>query len=508
MRDAITVFICLSTAGALLGQSTGSSSQQTRAQQLQLSGRQTQQSGSVSVQQSTSGTSGSSVNTSSTSVQVQGYYSGSIPDQTAKTGAITLENAIQMGLRYNLGAVSASATLRQVRAQRLSALSQLLPTISGTVSETGAKTDLQTIGLSSGAFGGGFALPKVVGPYHYYDARATFNFNVLDMTARYNYRSAQAQEEAARLSDADARELVVLAVSGSYLKLLADQALVEAQQGQVQYAQASADQAVAQNKAGVKSLVDTERSQVELQTEQQRLTSQQADLIKDKRTLARAIGLSLELDIIPAEKLTYSPLPPLPLAEALKDAYAGRADLKSAAAQVKAAEETERAAHSEHLPTLNVNGYYALEGVNPNSGNGVFSGAASLNIPIFQGGRIKADEQQAKAAIDQRRAEYQDERGVVELDVRNAFTDFETSTNQVRLAESNRTLATQTLKQSQDRFAAGVANSVEVVQSQETLAAADRDYVSSLYSHNLAKISMARAIGQAETNITKFLKGQ
>jgi outer membrane protein TolC len=137
----------------------------------------------------------------------------------------------------------------------------------------------------------------------------------------------------------------------------------------------------------------------------------------------------------------------------------------------------------------------------------VFSGTASLNVPIWQGGRIHADEEQARAAIDQRRAEYQDQRGVVELDVRNAFTDLETATNQVQVADSNRTLALRTLQQSQDRFVAGVANSVEVVQSQESLAAADRDYVSSLYSQNLAKISLARALGQAETSIPEFLKG-
>jgi outer membrane protein TolC len=506
MKYKFTVLLALAGGSLLVGQS-GGGAQQSRAQQVPISGRQSQQSGSVAVEQSTAGGASSSVNTSTTQVRVQGSYSGSVPSDVTLSGAMTLEQAIQLGLRYNLGTVSASASLRQVRAQRLSALSQLLPTISGSVSETGAKTDLQTLGLSSGAFGGGAQLPKVVGPYHYYDARASLNFNVLDMTARYNYRSARELEQAAELSDADARELVVLAVSGSYLKLLADAALIEAQEAQVRYAQSSRDQAVAQNQAGTKSSVDAERSQVELQTEQQRLTSQKADLIKDKRTLARTIGLRLDADIVPLEKLSYSAPPPEPLDEALKQAYGARADLKAAAAQLRAAEESLKAAHAEHLPSVNVNGYFAVQGVNPNSGNGVFSGTASLNIPIWQGGRIRADEEQARAAIDQRRAEYQDQRGSVELDIRNAYTDFETATNQVQVAQSNQALALQTLQQSQDRFRAGVATSVEVVQSQESFAAADRDYVSSLYAHNLAKISLARAIGQAETYIPKFLKG-
>jgi outer membrane protein TolC len=290
--------------------------------------------------------------------------------------------------------------------------------------------------------------------------------------------------------------------------VLADAALVEAQVAQVRYAQSSYDQSEAQREAGTKAPVDAQRSLVELQTERQRLTSQQADLIKEKRSLARVIGLRLDADFTPQEKLLFTPAPPLPMDEALKQAAATRTDLKAAAAQLQAAEEALKAAHSEHLPTVNVNGYLALQGVNPNHANGVFSGTASVSVPVWQAGRIRSDIEQAQAVIDQRRAEYQDQRGAVELDIRNAFTDFETAANQVQVAESNRSLALQTLQQSQDRFSAGVATSVEVVQSQESLAAADRDYVSSLYSHNLAKISLARALGQAETSIPELLKGK
>ncbi|MBV9768902.1 MAG: TolC family protein [Bryobacterales bacterium] len=512
LLPVLLMVIGLST---LLAQEGPAGAQQTRAQQLPISGRQVEQSGSVSAQQSTVGGTGTSVNVSTTNIQVRGNYQGSVPagEQPVTGGAITLEQTLKMGLQYNLGTVSSSASLRQVRGQRLSALSQLLPTVNAIASETGAKTDLETIGLSSSSFGGGkplpgFSIPVTVGPYHYYDARASLNFNALDLTALHNYRSAKEVERAAELSDVDARELVVLAVGGEYLRVLADEALVEAQVAQVRYAQSSYDQAVAQNQAGTKSDVDTKRSQVELQTEQQRLTSQRADLVKEKRTLARMIGLHLDADIVPVEKLTFTPVPPLPIEAALMQALSSRADLKSAAAQLRASEEALKAAHSERLPMINVNGYLAVEGVNPNAGNGVFSATASVNIPIFEGGRIKADEQQARAAIDQRRAEYQDQEGVVELEVRNAYTDLQTAANQVQVAESNRTLALETLQQSQDRFVAGVATSVEVVQSQESLAAADRDYVSSLYAHNLTKIALARAIGQAETSIPQFLKGQ
>jgi outer membrane protein TolC len=493
-------------------QSGGSSQQTTRAQQVPLTGRQTQQTGNVTTQQSTNA-SGSSVNTSTTSIQVQGAYMGSVqdPNSAMYSSQLTLGAVLQRGLRYNLGAASASANLRQARGLRLAALSALLPTVNASASETVAKVDLQTQGLSAGTFGGGgggaISIPTTVGPFHYYDARATVNYNALDFAAIHNLRGARASAAAAELSDKDARELIVLAVSGSYLKILADIALVEAQEAQVKYAQSSYDQAAAQNQAGTKSQVDAQRSQVELQTEQQRLSSLRADLQKQIRTLERMIGMPLDAQPTFQETLPFNPEPPVPVEEALKRALANRPDLQNAAQQLKAAEESSKAAHSEHLPTVGVSGYFGIQGVNPNHGNGVYNGVATVSIPIFQGGRIKADEEQAKAAIEQRRAELADQQSVVELDLRNAYLDFEVAAEQVKVADSNRSLALATLKQSQDRFVAGVTTSVEVVQSQESLASADRDYINSLYAHNVAKINLARAMGQAESTIPSLLKG-
>jgi outer membrane protein TolC len=167
-----------------------------------------------------------------------------------------------------------------------------------------------------------------------------------------------------------------------------------------------------------------------------------------------------------------------------------------------------KAARAERLPNANISANYGIQGVTPNQGgNGVFGATASVNIPIWQGGRIKSDVVQAQAVVDQRRAEYQDQRGVVEMDIRNAYINSTVASEQVRVSEANRKLALATLRQSQDRFSAGVANSVEVVQSEETLASAERDYVNSLFSQNLAKVSLWRATGQAEQNISGLLKG-
>ncbi len=481
---------------------------ETRAIQLPLSA--SQQAG-ASVQQSAGPAGSASVNTLSTQVSVQGLYSGSVLDPNPPPGPLmlTLDDAVRRGLAFNLGKIGADAGLRQAEGQRTSARSALLPSISASVSENAMKVDLAAEGLSAGTFGitSGFKFPTTSGPFHYYDLRGSLQQNVMDFTALYNYRSARNSASAASLDARQAREEVVLAVTGTYLQLMATAALIDEQRVEVQYAEASYKQARAQADVGNKAPIDANRSLVELQTQQQRLRSEVGDLQKQKNGLARLIGLPLGIEFTLSEKLRALPGDTGPVEELIKQSLALRQDLKSAELQLHAAEEARKAAGAEHLPSATVNGYYGMQGVNPNTGNGVFQASAALSIPIFEGGRIHADTVQADAVVAQRRAEVSNQRGAVELSVRNSYIDLTVANDQVGTAESNRKLALATLQQSQDRFSVGVADSVEVVSSQEALAQADHDYVSSLFSQNLAKIALAHAMGEAEKEFSDLFKG-
>ena len=481
---------------------------ETRATQLPLYNREQT---TVSVQQSATSSGGSSVNTLNTQVSVQGVYSGSALAPNPPSGSITLTlaDAVRRGLEFNLGKIGADAASRQAEGQRLFARSSLLPNISASVSENATKIDLAVEGFNSSLFPGppGFNFPTTSGPFHYYDVRGSLQQSLMDFTALHNYRAARQSAEAANFDALHAREQVVLAVTGTYLQLMATTALIAAQRVEVQYAEASYKQARAQVDAGNKAPIEANRSLVELQTQQQRLRSQLGDLQKQKNGLARLIGLPLGLDIEITEKLQTLPSEPVPVEELVRRALTLRQDLKSAEAQLRAGEEARRAAGTENLPSATVNGYYGMQGVNPNTGNGVFQATAGLNIPIFNGGRTHADTVQADAVVSERRAELSNERGAVELDVRNAYIDLSVANEQVGTAESNQKLALTTLQQSQDRFAVGVADSVEVVNSQEALATADHDYVSSLFSQNLARISLAHAMGEAEKDFSDLFKG-
>ncbi len=480
-----------------------------RATQVPLSGREN--SGSVQAQQSANSVS-SGVDTLSTHISVSGNSAGSVLDPSATAAPITLslEDAIRRGLAFNLGSLAAATSARAASAQRLEARSGLLPQISGSLSENAAKVDLAAEGFSASTFGGafsGFNFPTTVGPFHYYDLHGALQQDALDFTAIHNLRSARQSEQAANFNAVDAREQVVLAVAGTYLQAIATAALVEEQQAEVQYADASYRQARAQVDAGNKAPLEATRSLVELQTEKQRLSSERGDLLKQKNALARLIGLPLGAEITLSEKLPETTTPAPALDDAIRTAFAQRNDLRAAEAQLRAAEEARRAAASERLPSANVSGTYGVQGINPDQGTSVFQASATVSVPIFQGGRIHADTVQADAAVTQRRAELSDQRGAVELDVRNAYIDLQVATEQVATAESNRKLALQTLQQSQDRFAVGVADSVEVVSSEQALAAADHDYVSSLFSQSIARITLARATGEAEKDLPSLLKG-
>ena len=479
----------------------------SHAVQLPLSGRQ---SGGAAVRQSSTPPPGSSVNTVTTQIEVQGSFNGSVAGKNPPSGSLTLtfDEAVRRGLENNLGIIGADAASMQTRAQRLLARGSLLPNVSASLSENAAKVDLAAEGFSAGEFGNAasFQFPNVVGPFHYYDLHGSVQQSLLDMTAIHNLRSADQSASAANLDARQAREEVVLSVTAVYLQLMATTAEVEQQQVEVEYAEASYRLAQSQADVGNKAPIEANRSLVELQTERQRLRSQLGDLEKQKNQLARMIGLPLGLDIRLAEKLKPQPSESPALEEAVHRAWAQRQDLKASESQLRAAEEARKAAGAERLPSASVAGQYGLEGTNPNQGASVFQASASINIPIFQGGRVRADTLQADAVVSERRAELSDERGAVELDVRNACIDLGVADDQVKTAESNRELALQNLQQSQDRFAVGVANSVEVVNSQESLAAADHDYVSSLFSQYLARITLAHAMGEAEKEVSGLFK--
>jgi len=421
---------------------------------------------------------------------------------------LKLDDAIQRGLQANLGLLVRDTTSQTVRAERVRALSALLPQVTGTLGETEEQLNLKTVGFNFKfpPIPGFTGIPSIAGPFSYTAAQANVSARVFDWNARKNLSSAKANEEAARLSVQDARDLVVQAVTDGYLQIIADGSRVASIQAQVNTAQAIYNRAVDQKKAGTSPGIDVLRAQVEFKTQQQRLLAQQNQFDKDELSLGRVIGLPPGQTFTLADSVPFAPLGGFTQDEALRTALAQRPDYQSARKQVLGAEEALKAAHAEWYPTVDLNGYYGAAGPTLNNSHGVFALTGALNFNIFNGGRIRSDVEQAKAVLKQRSDELADLGGQIDYQVRAAFLDIRTAADQVAVAQSNLELANQTLLQARDRFTAGVADTIEVVQAQESVANANDSVISALFAHNLAKAALARSLGLAEQGIKKFIE--
>jgi outer membrane protein TolC len=418
---------------------------------------------------------------------------------------LSLQEAMDRGLKQNLGILLSGQNVRAARGERWRELSALLPNLTTSSYVDASKTEPAEFGFSFPP-SGGFSIPSVIGPFAYFDSRAYVTQSILDLKALNDTHSASESLKSADYSFKDARDLVILAVGNTYLQAVADQARVETADAQVKTAQALYDQASDQVKAGTSPAIDALRANVELKTRQQDLIQSKNSFAIAKLTVARVIGLAPGQQFELTDTSLYQPFAGLTVDEALKRAYANRSDFQAALADVYAAEYGVKSAKDGYLPTLSFSADYGVAGPYETlTTHGVMDVRGTLNIPIFQGGKVRGDVLEASARLEQSRQRLDNLHAQIDDDVRTALLNIESAEEQVAVARSNIDLADETLAQSRDRFAAGVTDTVEVVQSQEAVASAHESYISSLYADNYAKISLARALGVGEEGVKEFL---
>jgi outer membrane protein TolC len=422
------------------------------------------------------------------------------------SGKLSLREAIARGLNYNLGAVGQSNAVREAQGQSQVARSALLPNASAYLAETLQQIDLGAEGVHIKV--PGLAIPTVVGPFNNIDLRGSLSQSIFDLRAWNNYRSSREVVRASQFAARDAREMVVLAVCGAYLQVISTRERVKSAHAQLDTATALFQQTQQKRSVGLVPQIDVDRSEVEELTQKQRVISLEDEVAKQKIILARITGLPPSDEYELTDDVPFLAAPDLSFEDALKQAFERRTDIKAAEAQIHAGEHTLAAARDERLPSLAVNGNYGKIGTNPAQTQTTYEGAATLNVPIWQGGRTEGDITEAKASLAQRKAELEDTRSQVESDVRNAFLDLRAATSQVEVAKRNLQVTRETLDLTRQRFDAGVTDNVEVVQAQESLTSAELDVINSVFAHNVAKLSLARSIASAADNLQQFLNLQ
>ena len=431
-------------------------------------------------------------------------YKGSQVQEKATPGVmdLSLDDAIARGLKYNLGLILTTQTTLNSRGTQLQQLQSLLPTVTGKLTEAVEQTNLQALGLRGGGF------PAIIGPYGYTDLRGTVKWSLIDLSSLQNYLAAKHNFASSQLSITDARDMVVLTVGNAYLTCIADQGLIEAAQAQVDTSKISLDQAVANHQAGTAPLLDELRARVDYQTQQQTLISATNSYEKDKIALARAIGLPLEQQYRLTDQAPYTALDNLNPDGAVKEAIANRYDLKAMQEQVTGAEHARKAATAERYPTITFNGDYGDIGVNFGNSHGTGDATGSIDFPIFEEAKLRGDAKQAQSQLDQERAHLSDLEGQIGADVRDSILDIQAAAKQVEVARSNSELAKEALSEAQERYKAGVSDNLAVSQALQSVAQADNQYVGSLYQHNIAKLSLARAMGVAASSYKNYVGGK
>jgi outer membrane protein TolC len=435
-------------------------------------------------------------------------FLGGVPTGTRTDTVVTIGilDAMSRALEHNLGVLTAEDDVEHAQGKRWRELSALLPNISGRISETRQQINLQSFGF--GGFGDAFAgLPTIVGPFNVFDARVYVSQAIVDVGASSSARAEAHNLQAARHTYQGTRDFVVWVTGTLYLQTLAASARVDSAHAQQDTAQALYNQAVDLKKGGLVAGIDVLRSEVQLSVETNRATTAANDFEKAKLQLARVMGLPLGQNFVLDAALPEVPAPDVTLDEAVERAYQTRADYLAALDHVRAAEATRQSVVGDRLPSLRVNADFGDIGLSPSDSHGTFSVSGAVQIPIYQGGRIHGRLLEAESDLRSRRAEADDMKAAIYYDIRTAFLDLQATGDELRVAAKARDLAAQQLAQSRDRFAAGLASNIEIVQAQEAVAVANEQYTSARYGYGIAKGALLRGMGSAEATLRQSLGG-
>jgi len=418
--------------------------------------------------------------------------------QDAQPLRLSLRDAVKMALQQNPQVAIANLNLAKSEEERNLARADLLPNVSFNASERVARANPESsFGLTIPGF------PRAIGPFWAVDAGPSVSAPVFDLSlwhrwdaARYGVRAADADVISARERNA---ELVV----SQYLGGLRAAADVEAARSRMNLAKALLDLATDLQKTGAGTGIDTLRANVEYQNERQRFAEAQSTLKIALYGLGRLLNIDPQRSIELADTASFFETPEFTSDGSLSRAYDARPELKSVAAQIQAATLERRAARDEHLPKVSVGGRWSLQGLTVDSSIPVYAFQANIDVPIFTGGRIEAQSAIADLEVKRLGQVQTDVRNQVALEVHSALAQLESARVEVEASRLGVSLATESVRQAQDRFRAGVANNIEVITAQNELARANDNQINALYRYNQSRADLARATGQMEALYTK-----
>ncbi len=413
--------------------------------------------------------------------------------QSAPLLRLSLADAVRTALKENPQVQNAHLDVADRQQDVNLSRAALLPQATLQVSDRAERINLgSTFGANLPIF------PHHVGPFQVFQAGSEFSTPVFDLTLWRKLQSSQESVAAARTDEQALRDQTTLLVVSQYLAALRAGERLKAAQSRVDLAQALFNQAAQLEQNGIGTNLDTVRAQVELQNEKQSLLVQQSERAKALYGLAQLLDLAPRQPMELTDQNVFAQTPEFTVDASVAGAVANRPEVKSLDAQVAAADHNRRAAREERLPSVSIDGNWAYQGSSLPSSIPTYAVGATVSIPVWTSGRIRAEE--AKASVQAHRLENQRraECDAIADEVQSAQADLDSARSQVDVARSGLALAQKALDQAREKFAAGIANNMEVVTAQDALARASDNLIDAYYRYNLAHAQLAHATGQME----------
>lgn len=406
---------------------------------------------------------------------------------------LSLRDAIVLALKQNPQVQIANLNVAQSEQDHAIARSSLLPQAGLEVYDNVQRFNLHAL------FGSPFpGLAQHVGPFENFRAGPGFSIPIFDLTLWRRLQAAHQGERAAEAQGTAVREQIVLLVVSQYLGGLRAAAGVKAAQSRVDLAQALYDQAADLQKHGVGTGIDALRANVQLQNEKQGLIVTQTQLKTSLYGLVRLLNLAPQRSVELADVQRFFETPEFEAAQNLELAFRTRPEMLALMRREEIAKLQKKGASESRLPKLDVSGGWAYLGLSLGTSIPTYLYQATVDVPLFTGGRIRAETIRADLELKKVAQERDELRNQIGLEVKTAIAQLESARNEVNVATLGVKLADEEVSQARDRFQAGVANNIEVVQAQDALARANDNQIAALYRYNQSRADLAHAIGQME----------
>lgn len=426
--------------------------------------------------------------------------------------ALSLDDAIALGIARNVRIKYERANQRLVHGYTGQIYNAIIPNLNFKAASSAQEINLAALGFKPQSLGpllaqlglSASSFPTIV-KVNTTSVQVSMDQVLFNMPDFELLKAVKPEERSIAYTVDDTNEQIVQAVATAYLQVLADRASLNNAIAQEQAAKVLYDQAVARDQAGVGIRLDVLRAQVQYQQRQQQHVSAESQMDKDGIQLNRIMGLPAGQQLDLTDEAPFSELAELSLDQATQTAYTHRSDLLSLQSAIEVASRELKAVKYQRLPTLAVNGFYGILGLDSGPYHGVFTAQGSLKFDIFREAAQRGEEQAAGSQLLTLREQESNLKGTIDAQIRTSLLDVGSADQLVKVAQSSVDLAQQELSDARERFTAGITDDLEVVDAQATVTDAQAQLVNALYQYNVAKVNLARSTGVLQSRYRAFL---